>query len=438
MEVLNFQDKIEKNVEKFLSLINDKEKRIRIISHDDADGITSAAIIVKVLKRLNLQYWLTNLKGFDENVLENLLKEEWDISFILDFGLNEEKVQKLEELNRDVFILDHHLADFKKEFRKVHIINSHLLNEDLSASGVCYFFGKAIDEKNKDLAYIAIIGLIGDFKKVDERILKDAIDNKQITVRRGLKVFGASTKPLHKALAFSNVFIPGISGDEKGALELIQQAGINIKENNRFRTLIDLNDEESKKLYTLIATRSGNGNFIDYIYLINSNGKIYDSKEMATMINACGNLGYSEAGIEACYGNTVKAEKVYNKYKKEIVSALRWFEKEKENNSEKVVEACNGKVWVINAGTEVKDTIIGVLTSMLANHYEDKILVGMAESDGRIKISARAKEIDVKEFLDKIFKDLKAECGGHERAAGGLINKEDRPIVIERIKSLLN
>lgn len=439
MEVLNqtLQEVIDESVEKFLSMIDgNSTKTIRIISHIDTDGITSAAILAKVLKRLNLQYWLTNIKSFDAAAVENLEKEEWDIAFILDFGLNEEKLKRLDKLNKKIFILDHHILEFDGELNNINLISAYLAKEEISTSGIVYFFGKSLAEKNKDLAHIAIIGLVGDFQKINESILKDAIESKRVTVRKSLRVFGTSTKPLHRALAMSDIFIPGISGNEMEAIELIKQAGINLKENGRYRTLLDLSEEEMKKLCTLIAARSKNEDFIGYIHLINSNGKLYDSRELSTIINSCGRLGFVEAGIEACYDKLQGAEKIYRSYRKELSSALRWFEQNKTNGDGKFLEACNGKVWLINAGSEIRDTIIGVLISMLSRHYKDKVLIGMAEDGDRIKISARASTINVKEFLDKMLDGLALESGGHKQAAGGLLSKNDGEVFVERIKNL--
>ena len=108
------------------------------------------------------------------------------------------------------------------------------------------------------------------------------------------------------------------------------------------------------------------------------------------------------------------------------------------NNNKVFLEACKGKVWLINAKSNIRDTMIGVLISILSGYYRNKVLIGMAESENKIKISARASEINVKEFLDKLFQGITSECGGHERAAGGLINKGDEKIFIDRVKSLIN
>lgn len=438
---------VRKNARKFINLIEDKKiKTIRVISHNDADGITSAAILIKVLKRLNLQYWLTNFKVFDLKAIEKVIKEDWDVAFILDFGLTNKKFEMFESVNKNIFVLDHHIIEegirkdileSKNNFNHVNLINAHVFGEKICAAAITYLFAKEVSEKNKDLAYLAIIGSVGDLCHIPNQILRDAIKSKKVIVKRGLKIFGASTKPIHKALAFSEIFLPESYGNEEEILELLKQANIKLIENGNYRTLLDLNEQEMKKLCTLIASRTGNEKLFGDVYLINPNGSLYDSKELAAILNSCGRLGHSEIGLEACYGKINRAEKIYEEYRKEIISALKWFEKARSDKN-KVFESCNGKVLVIDAKNEIKDTIIGVFISILSSSNKNKVLIGLTnESDEKIKISARSSIINVKEFLDKLLEGMEVESGGHKEAAGAVIKKIDKGEFIKRIKSLL-
>ena len=53
------------------------------------------------------------------------------------------------------------------------------------------------------------------------------------------------SRPLHKALEFSN--IPGIDQESK-AVQFLSEIGINPQKDGDWRTLNDLSDEEKKKL----------------------------------------------------------------------------------------------------------------------------------------------------------------------------------------------
>jgi len=73
---------------------------------------------------------------------------------------------------------------------------------------------------------------------------------------------------------------------------------------------------------------------------------------------------------------------------------------------------------------------------MLSSYYKDKILIGMASSDERIKISIRASNLNAKEFLGKMLDGISEETGGHANAAGGFISKANEAIFINRITEL--
>ena len=66
-----------------------EKKAIRVITHHDTDGITSAAIITKTLRRLNKPFTLRVIKGIDEKILqEELKRNSKEINFLLQFYLN--------------------------------------------------------------------------------------------------------------------------------------------------------------------------------------------------------------------------------------------------------------------------------------------------------------------------------------------------------------
>ncbi|MBT4858564.1 DHH family phosphoesterase [archaeon] len=81
---------------------------IRVISHLDTDGITSAAIISKALKRENKLFCLSIIKQLSEEELEILKKEVYDIFIFTDLGAGQlENIIKFFPEKR-IIILDHH------------------------------------------------------------------------------------------------------------------------------------------------------------------------------------------------------------------------------------------------------------------------------------------------------------------------------------------
>src|SRR3989344_3916536 len=136
-------------VSKFLELIKNKE--IKIISHNDTDGITSAAILAKTLKKLNKKFSVKIIKQLDKEYLATIKNTNRnEVLIFLDLGSS--CLQELEKIEKDIFVIDHHEISGEPGKNTV-FINPHLFNEEeISASGLTYLFSKLINQENKDLA----------------------------------------------------------------------------------------------------------------------------------------------------------------------------------------------------------------------------------------------------------------------------------------------
>ena len=75
---------VEKFTKEFLEKIQDK--KIHLVSHYDTDGITSAAILSKTLKRLNKQFSIKIIKQLSGEEID--LFPEDRIIILLDLGSN--------------------------------------------------------------------------------------------------------------------------------------------------------------------------------------------------------------------------------------------------------------------------------------------------------------------------------------------------------------
>jgi RecJ-like exonuclease len=416
------QQSIKAASEKFLDSI--KDRTLTIISHFDTDGITSAAIMAKTLSRLKKKFSIKILKQLEPAVFEEINTE---VVLFLDLGSS--NLEKISNLGKKVFIIDHHEIPVGTEIPKnIEIINPHLYEgEEISASGLTYLFCKEIcpPECIQDLAKLAVVGMVGDMldqelSKLNNGILKDA----EVTIRKGLLLYPA-TRPLHKALEYgSGLYIPGITGNSKGVFELLSEAGIK-KENDSFKSLIDLNEEEMSKLLTAVLLRKKDSkDIVGNIYLVRFFNKLEDARELSAIINACSRLGNPEIALALCLNNKKareKAEEIYANYKQQIIQALNFVEQNK----------IEGKGYVIiNAKDMIKDTIIGTIISILSTsktYPVGTVVVGLAYDNDKIKASARVCGRDgrnVHEILETATKDFpEAECGGHPFAAGCLIHK---------------
>ncbi|MBS3079695.1 DHH family phosphoesterase [Candidatus Pacearchaeota archaeon] len=425
------------SIENFAKLFLEEIKNpIHIISHFDTDGITSAAILCKTLERLNKQFSIKIIKQLTQTEIDLFPKEKTII--LLDLGSGS---IDLLALKNKIFIIDHHEINKNIPFN-VSIINPHLLEEyeELCTAELTYLFSKSISKENKNLSHLAIIGMIGDtmekeINKTRDKIIKEA----DVKIKCGLLIY-PSTRPLDKTLEYSSrPFIPGVTGDSKGTFELLKEAGIE-KTNKNFKTLIDLTEEEMKRLTTSIMLRLSSKEYKDYLgnlYLIKFFNKIEDAREISAIINACSRMGKSEISLMLCLGNLTarkKAERLYMKYRQHIISGLRFIEKN---------EKIQGRDYVIiNAKDKIKDTLIGTLASIISFsqvYKEGTIIIAMAYDEDKIKISARLagrnkSNQNLKEVIDSIACAIEGESGGHKRAAGCTIKKEYEDKFIELVK----
>ena len=423
---------------------------IKIVSHLDADGLSSAAILTKALTRNKNEFSLSIVRQLDEAKVRELSFEDYNYFLFVDLGSGFLTFINKYLNDRKVFILDHHVPE-NVETGAAHV-NPHLVgfgSDTISGAGLAYLFAKELDKINKDLAYISVIGGSGDYidfnQGFNEAILKDSVDSGKLEIKKGLKMFGTQTRPLNKLLQYStDPYIPGVTGSEEGVINFLNEIGIDYKnERGNFKKLNDLSEEELKELVTgVILKRFGSEenpeDVLGNIYLLtNEEDESYtkDVKEYATLLNACGRLRKPSLGIGSFIENSNLKEKAYEllrSYKVEIINALNWFYK----NKERFIRG--DKFVIINAEDKIKDSMIGTLCGMIcsSNVYGRKdVIVGMAYTlEGDIKVSLRTNHPDID--LREIIKEV-GEGGGHSNACGAFVKKEDEQKFIEDMKSAL-
>ncbi len=434
---------------------------IKLVSHLDADGLSSSAIMISALQREGLCFSLTTIRQIDDYALEEIKREHYSLVFFLDLGSG--SLRKIDEYlkEKEVFILDHHsIESYTTE--RIHLLNPLLYgidgNSHISGAGVCYLFAKALNPRNMDLAHIALLGAIGDMQEsngfsssLNSFILDDAVSSGKIEVKIGLRMFGMQTRPLDKMLEYTaDPYIPGVSGSGEGARAFIEELGIDARLDGKYKKLVQLKEEDMKRLITgIILRRLGSeerpDDVLGKIYLLNEESDespMRDAKEFSTLLNACGRLHKPAVGIGSCLRDPLlqkEAIHLLTHYKREIIQGLNWFYAHKDK-----VLTGDGYA-IINAGSSVRDTMIGTLASILSknNMYrEGTVIISFAYTlDGYIKISARSvynKELDLREMMSSIVEKVGGICGGHSSAAGALIRQDKEEEFIKTAVDTLN
>ena len=455
-----FREDIKKAADAFRAV--PKDKIIRVISHLDADGISSASLIVKLLNNESRKYSLSIVQQIKPDMLEALAREPYDVFIFTDLGSGALSLIEQKFEGKKVFVLDHHEPEKKEVKENITFVNPHKFGIDggveVSGAGVVYLFASAVDIGMEEFAHVAIIGAMGDmqesngFGKLNNEILETAVRKGKIKVIRGLRLFGAQTKPLHKVLEYcTDPIIPGVTGSESGAIQFLHQIGIDPKNGSGWKKVGHLSEEEMKNLVTGVILKRLNEkkpeDVLGNVYILreeNHESPTKDAKEFSTLLNACGRMDKASLGIGACLGDEKikkRAISLLTDYKKEIIASLRWYE---DKNNSVFISKGNGYM-IINAKDRIRPTIIGTLASILSrsNSFDERFIMSMAQiADGTTKISLRMKGenngMDLKQIIAKIAENVPGcECGGHANAAGALIPTEHEDLFIENAKVIL-
>jgi RecJ-like exonuclease len=443
-----------------------KSNNIHIVTHIDADGITSGAIAVKTLKRLNKNYSIEFVKQIDDEILNKIKNQNHDLIWFTDLGSNISENIKIE----NIVITDHHNCNNKSDYN-FHF-NPHLFGIDggleLSGAGATYLVSKTIDKKNTDLSSLAIVGACGDLQDkkynkligLNRDIINDGKKIGLIKTKIDITYFGRETRPIFKLLQYANnPIIPGLTGRESACISFLKDINIKMKDGDNWRYWIHLSKDERQEIISNIAKifiTKGFGyeitkKIIGEIYLLikeKEGTELHDAKEFATLLNSTARYGQYDIGLNVCLGDREKdlkeAINLLRGHRHNLVEGLQ-FAKEEGIERRQFLQFFHAK-------DGIRDTIIGIVTNMLINSVEvsnDIPLIGFAYKDNNeVKVSGRAtqllvdKGVNLSSAMNHAAKELKGIGGGHKIAAGATIpkGKEDEflNIMEKTLKSQLS
>ncbi len=459
-----FKQSVREAAKKFREI--PKSETIKLVSHLDCDGLSSCSLMIKTMILEKRKYTVSILQQLDAEKLEELAKDSSKYFIITDLGSGIISLVNKLLSDKQIFILDHHIPEKTENYPNIIHVNPLIFgvdgNTEISASGVAFLFASAVNPEMEKFAHIGIIGACGDmqenngFKGINAEILDIAIKNDLVVVSKGLRFFGRQTRPLHKILEYSsNPFIPGVTGSESGAIQFLQSIGINPKNSLDWKKIIHLTDQEMKSLITGIVMRRLSQSELTpedvfgNIYTLKNEkpeSPLREIKEFATLLNACGRLKRPSLGIGACIGDEKMKQSAIDlgeEYKRTIVSAMRWYEENK--NSENITLGEN--FIIINAKDFILSTIIGTMASMIGKSSSIKegtyILALAYQNEKLAKVSFRlsgnnSTNINLRAILEEMTGEMEnCEFGGHENAAGAIIPIEKETEFIEKAKFVL-
>ena len=458
-----FRKAVKDAAEKFKHIPQDKV--IRLISHFDTDGITASAVLSALLEMEGRKYHLSNVQHLTIEMLEELALQSYEFYFFSDLGSSHLGTIKKLFGNKTVFILDHHILSDKIEEDNIIQLNPLMFgiqgDFEISGAGICYLFAKAVNEKIKFFSHLPLLGAMADqqenngFFGFNSEILTDAVNAGTIEVAQGLRIFGASTKPIHKVLESNfDFFMPGITGSESAALDFLKEIGINPKNgDNEWKRFYQLTEKDTKKLIDAVIEKKKESvppdTILGNVYTVKSepyDSLFRDAREFSTIVNSAGRLGFPGIGVGVCLGDEEcrkKAVKILHDYQYSLITSLDWLERNRGNDRFFQREG----YAIIDGREDIGPSIIGTICTILSKSERvrpETIVIGMSrKSDGRTKFSLRYSSdknpFDLRDLSKNLLEGfIHSEFGGHKNAAGGIFNTEDEKKFLQHAEEILD
>jgi len=179
MSLKNFEEKTKKAISEMRS---EKIKEINLIHHVDGDALSAAAIAKTCLEREGYKVRTLCIEKMYPEVIESIHSAKGKTIFYADIGsAHADYISKFNIGKNLTIILDHHDPTEAAD-PKVYDLNLEHFGfrgeTDFSGSTSAYLFATALNKKNKDLAYLALVGsseIPQGFFGINKSILDEAV-----------------------------------------------------------------------------------------------------------------------------------------------------------------------------------------------------------------------------------------------------------------------
>jgi len=315
-----------------------KARSVDIFSHIDADGVSSAAIAYRAVERTGAVPKVHFLKSLGEREIKLINSSDADLVWICDLGAGS---YKSIDRSRCIITDHHHIFGSGQSFLEFFGGMDSMLNPvefgfegstHLSGAGCTYFVARELDPANVDLAYLAIVGAVGDLQDKKARrldgplhrsVIEDALGTGVLqVVENDLPFFGWATRTAAAMIAFSNdLKAIGCECTFSDVNQMFKSHGVNTYRGRREGSI---KDENLSKYYSWSELECETRNILkialrnslqrmgkDPSVLDGMLGDVYlfpsypvgsasrEAKEFATMLNASGRYLHSKGDAAA-------------------------------------------------------------------------------------------------------------------------------------------
>jgi single-stranded-DNA-specific exonuclease len=421
-----------------------------VLGHHDADGITSCAVTVDLLRSLGKTVEFSCMKQIDSFTVKRIREHSGKTIVLTDFGSGHHSLLA-EHGVKDYFVIDHHPPE--KDYPRQINCNSFGYNggSDVSGAGMAYLVARS--RGRTSMAHVAVVGAVGDMQdsggaltSINRVILDDAVRNGSLLIEKDIRLFGRQSRSLVQMLAYSSEpVIPGLTGNQAGCAQFMESLGIPVKDAGQWRSYVELDPGERERFNSALYMRLIDARTPDYI-IHGMYGEVYtlvreefkselrDAKEYATVLNACGRHEEPNVGVSVCLGDRGEmwkhARSLLERHRRQLAEGIDFLGEKGTHDMP--------NLRYFDAQGAIKESIVGVVAGMAYGARiipPDKPILAFAEDSNDtsfLKVSARANWGLVRRgiHLGKAMTDCGRICGGegggHDIAAGARVPKARR------------
>ncbi|MDI6723777.1 MAG: DHH family phosphoesterase [Methanobacterium sp.] len=407
----------------------EKDHIVRIISHNDSDGLSAAGVMCNAISKQGGKFHATIVPRLKEEFIKKLRQERYKLFVFCDMG--SPYPQLISKFKADSVIADHHqvLSEDEEKYDNVVHVNPHLFGldgtRDISASGVSYLSVKGMN--NVDLSGLALVGAFGDMQcqeeitGVNRMILDEGLNAGVIEEREDLKITYKREEPIYKSLAYTfNPALKGISGDPEGAKAFLQDHGLSygIKFEDLSNEERDILKEELIKVNPKIFSKT---------YSVPDEAPaLRDIEDYSRILDACGKNKKYGVGLSICMGerdpSLNEGIEFAKKYRESLVKGIEWIKKEGSTELD--------NIQYIYTNDKAKKSLMGTIASIgleLEILDPQKPVITISKMHDIVKISGRTtmemikKGVNLGYALSEAAKSFNGAGGGHNIAAGAVV-----------------
>lgn len=386
-----------------------EQEYVEVYGHHDADGIAAAAILCHGLYRLGIGFRL-RIAGS----LPALADDPEQPVILCDMGSGSAG------LPDQTIVIDHHTPGFPGTYH----LNPNLFGFDgeqvLPASGCAYMVAAALGD-NRDLAGLALLGMIGDQQLMEgpnRDLFNEGVGNGVVSPERGLLLPGRTRE--EQLLLATSPYLAGISGDEEMVRQVIAEEGQQESIEALLSAIVFAAAEQAAPaaLERLYGDQYGLQREV-----------IEDGHTLAAVIDGCGKAGMGGLAASLCLrspGSIGEAWAVTARYRQQVIAAIR--------GREQIGD------WA-GCYTVPDLALVGdVADALLRDLPSGDLVVVVAAEGASCRLSVRtplAREIDLGRLLADLAPDYGGTGGGHRHRGGATIRSAAVPGFIEQLKEAL-